>query len=445
MRGTPDPADARGPQPGRRVRRRAWPGWIVAICLLAGAAQPARPAGAAELAISCGALGVELALCRRAVADWEDRTGHRVTIVSTPNSSTERLALYQQVLAAKADDIDVLQIDVVWPGILANHLADLAPHVGDAADGHFPAIIANNTVEGRLLALPWWTDAGVLYYRRDLLERHGRRPPETWTELAETAALIQAAERQAGNRRMWGYVWQGRAYEGLTCNVLEWIASFGGGTIVGDDGRITIDNEQAASAFAEAARWVGTITPAGVLNYDEEAARGVFQTGNAVFMRNWPYAWALAQGKDSPIRGRVEVAPLPKGGPDGRTAATLGGWSLAVSRYSRQPALAADLVLFLTRADEQRRRAIEASYNPTRPDLYRDQAVLAANPFFGRLLTVFENAVARPSRIAGRHYNRVSSALWRATHDILARGADPAERLERLAARLRRVAERAGW
>ncbi|MCL4764757.1 MAG: ABC transporter substrate-binding protein [Hyphomicrobiaceae bacterium] len=415
---------------------------LIALALLASGGRSA--AAPVEISIACGALGVELELCSEAVAEWEGRTGHEVTIVTTPNSSTDRLALYLQMLASRADDIDVLQIDVVWAGILASHLADLLPYVGDTPADHFPTLIENDTVVGRLVAMPWWADVGVLYFRRDLLERHGFAPPRTWQELTAAARAIQEAERATGNRRMWGLVYQGKAYEGLTCNALEWIDSFGGGTIVDAAGEITVNNARAIEALSLAGSWVGDIAPPGVLNYDEEAARGVFQTGNSVFMRNWPYAWKLAQGEDSPVRGRVGVMPLPSGGPGGKTSGTLGGWHLAVSRYSRHPQEAADLIAFLTSRAQQKKRAIKASYNPTIPALYDDPDVLAANPFFGDLLEPLRNATARPSRIAGPHYNRLSSDVWRAAHDILA--GQPAEaRVEQLAEELDRLKYRAGW
>ena len=117
----------------------------------------------------------------------------------------------------------------------------------------------------------------------------------------------------------------------------------------------------------QAVGWLDRISPRGVLNYTEEEARGVFQSGAAVFMRNWPYAYALGNAQDSPVRGRIGVAPLPKGGPDGRHAGTLGGWQLAVSRYSRHSAAAVDLVLYLTSAAEQKRRAIAPPTTPRSP------------------------------------------------------------------------------
>jgi len=426
---------------GRRTRIG-----FVALALLASAAPSHAAAPPVELSIACGALGIELRLCTQAVEAWEKKTGNRVRIVTTPNSSTDRLALYLQMLASHTTDIDVLQIDVVWAGILANQLVDLRPYVGEAPKADFPTLIENDTIDGRLVAMPWWADVGVLYYRKDLLARYGYPPPQTWQALTETAQAIQRGERREGHGGMWGFVFQGRAYEGLTCNALEWIDSFGGGTIVDDKtGAITVDNPRAVAALALAARWIGDIAPKGVLSYDEEASRGVFQTGNAVFMRNWPYAWALSQSADSAVRGKVGVTVLPSGGAGGKSVGTLGGWQLAVSRYSKHPAEAADLVSFLTSAEQQKKRAIAASYNPTIVALYDDPDVLAANPFFAALRAPLEAATARPSRIVGPYYNHFSNDLWRAVHDILASEAKPAPRLAALAEDLDRLKYRARW
>jgi len=417
---------------------------IVLMLVTAACSRPSEsPTEGTLLRISCGAVGLELTLCREGAERWASATGHRVEVISTPNSTTERLALYQQLLGAGASDIDVLQVDVIWPGILAPHLLDLAPMAGAAADAHFPSIVANDTVGGRLVAMPWFTDAGVLYYRKDLLEKYGAAVPRTWQELTATAARIQAAERAAGNERMWGFVWQGRAYEGLTCNALEWIASHGGGTLVDGEGRVTVDNPRSVEALELAAGWIDTISPPGVLNYAEEESRGVFQSGNAVFMRNWPYAWTLAQGEDSPIRDRVGVSALPAGA-GGRSTATLGGWQLAVSRYSRHPELAADLVLFLTGPEEQERRAIAGAYNPTVPALYQKPEVLEANPFYAELYETFTDAVPRPSSVTGGRYNQISSEFWTAVSSVLAGRTAAADALATLAPRLERLMREAG-
>lgn len=415
-----------------------------ASTLALSAVAAAVPAGAATVAISCGAVGQELELCREGAEAWSKKTGHTVEIVSTPNSTTERLALYQQLLAAGASDIDVFQIDVIWPGILASHFIDLSQYSKGAEQAHFSSIVENNTVDGRLVAMPWFTDAGVLYYRKDLLEKHGKAVPATWEELTETAKAIQEAERAEGNTGIWGFVFQGKAYEGLTCDALEWIDSYGGGTVIDAEGKVTINNPAAAKALSTAGQWIGAIAPEGVLNYAEEEARGVFQSGNAVFMRNWPYAWSLGNSGDSPVKGKIGVAALPKGGAEGKHTGTLGGWQLAVSKYSENPELAADLALYLTSYDEQKRRAVEGSYNPTIGDLYEDPAVISANPFFGELYQTFTNAVARPSRATGAKYNQVSNEFWNATHAVLSGAKDPETALADLESSLKRMSRR-GW
>lgn len=426
------------------IRSFAIQGFLGACAVSSLAIFAPQAASAAAISISCGAVGQELELCREGVEAWAAQTGNTVTIVSTPNSTTERLALYQQLLAAGAADIDVFQIDVIWPGILASHFIDLAPYSKGAEKLHFPAITANNTVDGKLVAMPWFTDAGVLYYRKDLLEKHGEKVPQTWEELTQSAEKIQAAERAEGNSGLWGFVFQGRAYEGLTCDALEWIDSYGGGTIVDEEGKVTVNNPRAEAALTLAAGWIGKITPEGVLNYAEEEARGVFQSGNAVFMRNWPYAWSLGNSADSPVKGKIGVAALPKGGAEGKNTGTLGGWQLAVSKYSANPEAAADLVMYLTSAAEQKRRAVKGAYNPTIADLYEDGEVIAANPFFADLFETFTNAVARPSRVTGSQYNRVSSEFWNAAHGTLSGTTTAGDALANLESSLKRMSRR-GW
>ncbi len=233
-------------------------------------------------------------------------------------------------------DIDVYQTDVIWAPELADQFVDLTAAAKGVVADHFPSIIASQTVNGKLVAIPAFTDAGVLYYRKDLLDKYKQPVPKTWEELATEAKLIMDGERSAGNKDMWGFVFQGNAYEGLTCDALEWIKSYGGGQIVEADGTISINNPKAIAAIDEAKSWINTISPPGVLAYQEEEARGVWQTGNAVFMRNWPYAYSLGNSADSKVKGLFGVSALPAG-PGGTPAATLGGWNIAVSKYSKNP------------------------------------------------------------------------------------------------------------
>ncbi len=398
------------------------------------------------LKVSCAGSAAEMALCRSAVADWTARSGHAAVVVEAPSNANERLKLYEQTLGKESPDIDVLQIDAPWTGLLQQHLLDLAPHSANIQLRHLGGAVANDTVNNRLVAMPWFIDAGLLFYRKDLLAKHGLRAPRTWEELTQTAGIVQQAEREAGNKAMWGYVWQGREYEGLTCNALEWWLTFGGGTFVDQGGRVTINSPQAVQALKTAAGWVGTISPREVLDFDEEGSRAVFQAGNAVFMRNWPYAWSLAQAAGSPIRGKVGVTVLPKSGGDGgRFGATLGGQQLAVSRYSRQPELAAQLVLYLTSTEVQKTRAIRGSFNPTMWSLYADNDILRANPFMGELFGVLAFATARPAAATGKHYFSVSNVVSSHVHKVLAGELSANDAPAQMEAELLRLGGNKGW
>jgi trehalose/maltose transport system substrate-binding protein len=422
------------------MRRWIWRTALIAAITAAFAAQ------AAEITLSCGSQELEFRLCEEAAAAWSAQSGHTAAVVRAPEQSNQRYFEYLDLLARRDGSIDILQIDVIWPSALADQLVDLAEHVpADVLSQHFPALVANDTVGDRLVAMPWYTDAGILYYRTDLLEKYGVELPATWSDLADAALLIQEGERAAGNPEFWGFVFQGQAYEGLTCNALEWIEAAGGGRIVDENGEVTVDNPAAALALARAAAWVGTVAPPRVTQFVEEDARITFQLGNAAFMRNWPYAWALLNGEDSALRGKVAVAPLPKGSRFGRHAATLGGWQLAVSRHSANQEAASDFVLYLTSAAEQKRRAITGSYAPTIPSLYEDSEVLAANPFFADLGAVLADAVARPSSATGGQYAQVSTLFWEAVHDTLIGSGRAQDNLARLEDRLELLRSRAGW
>ena len=257
--------------------------------ILAGAAVAAFMASssiAAELSIVHGAVGKDNEVLRAELDRFEAATGHKVTIVSMPESTTDQFGQYKLWLSAGAGDIDVFRLDVIWAPQLAEHFIDLKEPAADTLDQYIPSTLAGQTVDGKLVALPMFIGAPALYYRKDLLEKYGEKVPSTWAELKATAQKIQDGERAAGNNDMQGFVFQGAAYEGLTCNAMEWVASYGGGNFVQPDGSIEINNPQAAEALKMAASWIGTISPKGVLNYKEEDARGVFQSGNAVFMRN---------------------------------------------------------------------------------------------------------------------------------------------------------------
>lgn len=181
--------------------------------------------------VAAGAVGQELELTKAAAQRYMDaHPDVTVNVLETPDFVQDRLATYLQLFEAKSPDVDVFQIDVIWPGDLAEHFVDLNDYGAAAVTPeHFPAIVQNNTVDGKLVAIPWFTDAGLLYYRTDLLQKYGfSGPPTTWDELASMAKTIQDGERADGNQDFWGFTWQGNAYEGLTCDALEWVASYDG-------------------------------------------------------------------------------------------------------------------------------------------------------------------------------------------------------------------------
>jgi trehalose/maltose transport system substrate-binding protein len=416
---------------------------LAAIAAIAVMALGPRVAPAAEIAIACSALGQEQEHCRAGAQAWAERTGNTVKLISTPGSASEQLALYQQLLAAGADDIDVFQIDVVWPGILAQHFIDLAPAAGDRPARHFEAIIANNTVETasspcRGSPMPGCCTTAPTCSRtrspgaRNLGGAHRDRP-------RHPGGRARRRQRQFLGLRLAGPGLRGADDERARMDQLARRRH------VRRRGRRDHRRQPGRRPGAGAgAGWVGGISPPGVLNYTEEEARGVFQSGNALFMRNWPYAWALAQGDDSPVRGRVGIAVLPKGGADGTHSAALGGQQLAVSRYSAHPELAADLVMHLTSPEEQARRAIAGSFNPTIPALYDDPEIAEAVPVIAELRDIFDHAVPRPSTVTGADYNRVSAAVYDAVHRVLSGRAEPEAALARLARDLERI-KRRGW
>jgi trehalose/maltose transport system substrate-binding protein len=391
------------------------------------------------LNVMLGADGPGAAFDQATCDKFAEATGATVNYLKGAESATDRLTFYLQTFAAQSADIDVAMIDVIWPGIVASHSVDLKETFDQQGNTHFERIVQNNTVDDMLVGIPWFTDAGLLYYRTDLLEKYNfSAPPQTWTELTEQATAIMEGEA-AANAAFTGFTFQGSAYEGLTCNALEWQFSYGGGTIIDQDGAVTVNNEQAAAALELARSWVGTIAPEAVTGYMEEDARGVWQGGNAAFLRNWPYAYVLGEADDSVIKGKFGVAQLPMGEGEGAThAATLGGWQMMVSKYSTQPDAGKAFAAYATSPELQKARAVERSNLPTIGDLYQDQDVLAANPFFAELLEVFESgSVARPSTASADLYGEVSSKYFTRVNEILTGAAsDIPAALEELAADL---------
>ncbi|WP_413737151.1 ABC transporter substrate-binding protein [Sodalis sp. RH21] len=377
--------------------------------------------------------------CKYIKDRFEAKTGTTLEFVDLPTASDEKLALLQQLFAAKdAKAVDVFDADTVWIGLLDRHMLDLTPYVKDMKKDFFPGAWQNDTVNGKVKAIPHYLDSGALYFRKDILEKYGEKPPTSWQELTRIATHIQQEERKAGHSNFWGIVFQGKSYEGLTCNALEWVDSYGGGTFVDDNGKITINNPQAAQALDMAAGWIGKITPQGVLGYKEDESRTVFQNGDALFMRNWPYAYVLSQGDDSPLKGKVGVMPLP-GTADGKSASTLGGWQWAVNANTKNPMAAVELVKMLADNESQKMSLKLLGFSPTDPALYDDPEVLALAPHLAQFKNIFATAIARPASQTKGQYSRVSNAIFNTTFTVLRGGMDGKTAVADLEKRLERI------
>lgn len=379
-------------------------------------------------------IGADLdqALSKRFTQD----TGIAINVVPRPKDSSESLAQFLRTFQARSSDIDVLMLDVIWPGILAQHLVDLTQTFASEAKLHYDTIITNNTVNGKLIAIPWFGDFGMLYYRTDLLQKYNiSGPPQTWDDLENQAKTIMNGERGA-NANFQGFVFQGSSYEGLTTNALEWLASSGGGTIMDASGKVTLNNQNAIQILNKARGWVGTIAPRGVSSYQEEDARQVFQGGNSAFMRNWPYAYALAGGSDSAVQGKFDVAPLPAA-PGQDHVGTVGGWQLAISNYSKSKEAAIEFVRYLTSPEVESYRAQVGSFVPTIQSVAEEAPVAKAEPFLEKMANV--TRVTRPSTVTGDKYNQVSTVFFQGVNQIL-NGQDAAQMVPQIAQQIERAA-----
>jgi trehalose/maltose transport system substrate-binding protein len=362
----------------------------------------------------------ELAADRSVLSRFTQKTGIQVKLIVGPESMTDRLQLYLDALERKSSTPDVLYTDVIWPGVLAEYTVDLKPFTAEGVKLVMPAALQNNTVDGRLVAMPFSIEVGLLYYRTDLLAKYGfKKPPETWDELAQMAGRIQDGERAEGHKDFWGYVWQGAQYEGLTCNGLEWQASSGGGKIIEDDGTITVNNPQTVKALKRAKSWVGSISPPSVLAFKEADAENIWDSGNAAFQRGWVWRGNPTGKLPDAANGGNFGVTLPPSGGTGHVS-VLGGQSVAVSKFSAHPREAAEFVRYLTGREAQMWQWKRGSMLPALTEFYEDPRYVASRPGLERMRDIITGgATTRPSTITGRHYAEVSRAYYSAVHSVL--------------------------
>lgn len=316
----------------------------------------------------------------------------RLNVIEGPNETNLVENLYTSAFLLGDSPYDLIYMDVVWipKFAAAGWLLDLSDRISpDQLAEYLEVAVDAGRYQGGLYWIPHRSDAGMLYYRQDLLEQVGREPPTTFTELIQTSQMLQKQDLVP-----WGYVWQGRQYEGLVAMFVEILEGYGGFWINPETGNVGLDQPNAVEAvqFLQRAVELG-VSPPGVTTYGEEETRRLFQSGNAAFLRNWPYVWALAA--DSPVAGKIGIKPMIHA-PTHDSGACLGGWGLGITKSTRHPDAAWRAIQYLTSADTQREFILESGYVPSRPALFTDPAIVAKYGHYPQLLEVVNQAVLRP-------------------------------------------------
>jgi multiple sugar transport system substrate-binding protein len=331
------------------------------------------------------------------IAEFEARhPGVQVKAEALPWSTDEQRQFFVINLEGGNPGFDVMMLDVIWVPEFARAgwLHDLTPRLQpDELAVFFPSAVQAASHGGRVWALPWNMNVGLLYYRTDLLLKYGLGPPRSYDELIAQVARIRAGERGG---RLDGFLWQGKQYEGLVVNVLEGLWA-DGGRLIAPDGGLFPDPRRAEAVLRFMRRLIERgISPPWTTSADEELTRRAFGRGEAIFLRNWPYALDLLQAADSPVRGKVGVAALPRHRHGPRGAGSTGGSHLAIYRGTRHPDLALELVRTLTSERAQRLMVTGAALYPTRVALYHAPDLVARNSALPALAALTLGGRPRP-------------------------------------------------
>jgi multiple sugar transport system substrate-binding protein len=391
------------------------------------------------LTFSGSALGAEGTLVARQLEKFMQlHPDIRVELQRTPDDASQRHQLYVQWLNARVGNPDILQLDVVWtPEFAAAGWVLSLKRFGPSAADFFPATIEANTWAGELYALPWFADVGLLYRRTDLVPKE----PQT---LGELVADAHAAMTRPGGPR-YGIVWQGARYEGLITTFVEYLGAFGG-RILDEHGQVVVNRPEAVKAleFMHDELYTTRVAPLDVLTWHEEEGRFAFQNGNAVFMRNWPYAYApMSDTAQSRVAGKYAVSPMPgAGGGVGRSTATLGGAQLAINAYTESPDAAYLLIEYLTAPAQMLERAQAVGQYPTRPSLYDDARLRSSLAIpLDQARRAIESATPRPVTPI---YTELSEILQIELHRALVGQTEPKAALDEAASRINTLIDRTG-
>jgi multiple sugar transport system substrate-binding protein len=344
---------------------------------------------------------------------------------------------------AGGGDIDIIVGDVIWPAQFAVNgwVADLTDRFTDAGE-FLPGPMQASTYEGKIYAVPWYTDAGLLYSRVDLLEKAGfSGPPQTWEELQEMANKVQQDE---GIKN--GFVFQGAEYEGGVCNGLEYIRTHGGDVLdPNDPSKVIIGSPKAAAGLETWRSMVESgASPQAVLQYQEDESHSSFLNGEAVFIRNWPYMYALAGSSDFPNvkQDQVGISPIPVPEAGGQSSSTLGGWNFLINAASDKQDQAWEFIKYMTAPEQLITNAKQGSKLPTRESLY-DEPEVTDNVPVARLgkEAIIKNSTARP---VTPFYSDISLELAAGFNAALSGNTPPKAAVKSLQEEIESLIEQAG-
>jgi multiple sugar transport system substrate-binding protein len=351
-----------------------------------------------------------------------------------PSSSTEVHQQLVQQLARKNGTPDVFTQDIIWIAEFAEAgwALPLDSYFGaEEMKAYFPGIVQGCTWRGKLTAMPWFIDCGKLYYRKDILEKIGATVPETWEQ------LIESAQKGVGGDTRFGFIWQGKQAEILTCDLVSFVGS-NGGSILGPDGKsVKIADPEAKAAVQLMYDTINKykITPSDVLSWDEEPSRRPFTAGQSVFLRNWNYVWSIAQDKaQSEVVDKVDVAPLPHFAGK-QSAACLGGYQYGINAFSKNKEAAVDFLRWLSTPETQLHFATVEGFAPTRQAVFDEPELAKTQPFIQKLKPVFLGALPRP---VTPKYPQVTLVLQSEVSNALVKG-DVSGSLDRAKAQIEKI------
>jgi multiple sugar transport system substrate-binding protein len=318
----------------------------------------------------------------------------RLEPVEGPTATNLVEDLYTSSFLLGDSPYDLVFMDIVWVPkfAAAGWLMDLSEKLPPQEQKAFLAgDIEGGKYKGKLYRVPFRSDAGLLYYRTDLLKEAGLKPPETFAEMVQISHSLQKR-----GKAKWGYLWQGKQYEGLAAMFTEILEGYGGFWIDPKTNQVGLDRLEAIEAvtFLQSTIKQG-VSPPGVTTYQEDESRRLFQSGGAVFLRNWPYVWAEASKPDVPVRGKIGLIPMVHA--EGQqSGACQGGLGIGIAATTRHPEEAWRAVQFLTSVESQRQYVLDTGVPPSRRALFTDPQLVKKYPHFPSLIPVMDRAVLRP-------------------------------------------------